>query len=170
MYGPTQCMSVSSPFNASYLKEENPAPVYLEWLSQVLPHFQFLNFELGKTSNTADSNVEVHAVACQANEADNLRNEILDAPDVVVPIKLWTFVNGKPLDSTLDCAVTRQISLLKQLPGYIRLCKGQSVGELLCIKTKKVREVWSIDLDLLSQRAYILLVVKVNSGKSRPES
>lgn len=136
----------------------------MEWLHQALLDFDIVHVEAGRFHGTKRSLVEVQSFACIHRAELPVDERCQDCPELSIPLKLWTYVNGKPLDVTQDCAVTKSIANISKLSSYFRIAGGTHVGERLCIRAKKARDIWTIGSEKLAARAHILLVVKISAG------
>lgn len=157
--------SPSCTSNAS--RTENIGPDILSWLEQAIPAVSCHHIELGRWESGKDDIVEVYCIACTVEQDDGPSQPMLDSTDVSISIKVWTSMNGKPLEGIPECAIAQQFKYLRGFPKYYRVCCSDDGERAWCIRSRKAKTLWSTDLEKLVASSNILIIINVVSGTVR---
>lgn len=155
--------SPSCAFGSSGATTENLGSDMLQWLMQTLPSVTCHHVELGRWESGKEDVVEVHCIACTVKMDETRSKLVEDSVDLSVPIKVWTSMNGKPLEGISECAISQQFKFLRGFPKYYRVCCGEE--RAWCVRSRKPKTLWSADLESLVASANILIIINVISGK-----
>lgn len=147
----------------SRVMRENLGSDLLQWLMQTLPAVTCHHVEMGRWESSKEDIVEVHCIACTVETDVTPSKLVEDSADLSVPIKVWTSMNGKPLEGISECAISQQFQYMRGFPKYYRVCCGEE--RAWCIRSRKPKALWSAELERLVASASILIIINVISGE-----